>query len=47
MGRKVTAKDVWEWWRFCVEHLDECDDEECDLYWEFIGWLKNKDIRLD
>ena len=32
---KPTIKQMREWWEHCENHMRECSDENCELYWQF------------
>ena len=36
-----TNKELWAWWKECEEHLEHCDDENCELYYRFSKFKRD------
>ena len=41
--KNVKASKMRRWWEFCFNHLQECEDENCSLYWAFIHFANKTD----
>ena len=42
--KRPTLKELWAWWNQCVEHLEVCDDENCELYLAFATFVNKAEL---
>jgi len=41
---KPTLFHLYKWWHECEAHLENCNDENCELYWAFAHFLKDNSL---